>query len=67
MRTYVNPVFDHVAPDPSIARDPDGVFWCYTTMAFYRRKRACCCSIRSRGTTAGRVSGIPRRNRVPRR
>ena len=37
--TYANPVFDHVAPDPSVVRDSDGVFWCYTTMTRYERRR----------------------------
>jgi arabinan endo-1,5-alpha-L-arabinosidase len=25
--TFTNPVFDHVALDPSVVRDPNGVFW----------------------------------------
>jgi arabinan endo-1,5-alpha-L-arabinosidase len=37
--TFTNPVFDHVAPDPAVIRDPDGVFWCYTTMTYHRRRR----------------------------
>jgi arabinan endo-1,5-alpha-L-arabinosidase len=47
VRTYTNPVFDHVAPDPSVTRDDDGVFWCYTTMTYYRRRRVWVPALRS--------------------
>lgn len=33
--TYVNPVFDHDAPDPSIIRAPDGTYYAYTTQSIY--------------------------------
>jgi len=39
LHVLMNPVFDHVAPDPSVVRDPNGVFWCYTTMTYYQRRR----------------------------
>jgi arabinan endo-1,5-alpha-L-arabinosidase len=60
--TYVNPVFDHVAPDPSIVRDPTGVFWCYTTMTYYRRRRVWVPVLRSEDLVEWRFVGdaLPR-------
>jgi arabinan endo-1,5-alpha-L-arabinosidase len=60
--TYANPVFDHVAPDPSIVRDVHGVFWCYTTMTFYRRKRVWVPVLRSEDLIEWRFVGdaLPR-------
>jgi arabinan endo-1,5-alpha-L-arabinosidase len=34
--TYRNPVFAHDAPDPSILRAPDGVYYAYTTQSIYQ-------------------------------
>ncbi len=33
--TYVNPVFAHDAPDPTILRAPDGTYYAYTTQSIY--------------------------------
>jgi arabinan endo-1,5-alpha-L-arabinosidase len=33
--TYVNPVYDHDAPDPTVLRTPDGTFYAYTTQSLY--------------------------------
>jgi len=33
--TYSNPVFAHDAPDPSIVRGPDGMYYAYTTQSIY--------------------------------
>lgn len=33
--TYTNPVFDHDAPDPTILRAPDGMYYVYTTQSIY--------------------------------
>ena len=34
--TYRNPVFAHDAPDPSILRAPDGMYYAYTTQSIYQ-------------------------------
>lgn len=34
--TYSNPVFAHDAPDPSIVRAPNGMYYAYTTQSIYR-------------------------------
>jgi arabinan endo-1,5-alpha-L-arabinosidase len=36
--TFKNPVFEQDAPDPSLARGPDGVFYAYTTQSLYDGK-----------------------------
>jgi arabinan endo-1,5-alpha-L-arabinosidase len=33
--TFKNPVFEQDAPDPTIARGPDGAFYAYTTQSLY--------------------------------
>lgn len=35
MATYRNPVFAHDAPDPSVLRAPDGMYYAYTTQSIY--------------------------------
>ena len=36
--TFTNPVFEQDAPDPTIARAPDGSFYAYTTQSLYEGK-----------------------------
>ncbi|HYF11374.1 MAG TPA: glycoside hydrolase family 43 protein [Actinomycetota bacterium] len=56
-RTYVNPVHDHLAPDPAVMRDHDGTYYAYTTQSEYGGRLVHVPVLRSRDLVQWRFVG----------